>query len=78
MSLILEPDRLPIYSNLGFDVLGHTLARIHGTPYEQMVLDLVVGPLGLLNTGVNITDADDTILTRCLNPIAISTLSHRT
>ena len=61
--LILEHDRLPVYSNLGFDVLGHALATVHGGgSYESMVDELVIRPLGLLNTGVNITQANRSLL----------------
>eukprot|EP00927_Polykrikos_kofoidii_P066035 TRINITY_DN61708_c0_g1_i1.p1 TRINITY_DN61708_c0_g1~~TRINITY_DN61708_c0_g1_i1.p1 ORF type:complete len:618 (+),score=96.52 TRINITY_DN61708_c0_g1_i1:88-1941(+) len=55
---ILPPDTLSVYSNLGFDVLGHAVARVRGSPdYAKVIDEVLVKPLGLTNTGVNITEA---------------------
>ncbi|MFD3663637.1 serine hydrolase domain-containing protein [Streptomyces sp. NPDC058659] len=35
------------YSNLGYELLGHALARAAGTTYEELVLHRVTTPLGL-------------------------------
>ncbi|MFI6417325.1 serine hydrolase domain-containing protein [Streptomyces sp. NPDC050842] len=37
----------PRYSNLGYELLGHALARAAGTSYEELVLRRVSTPLGL-------------------------------
>jgi len=74
--LILEPERLPVYSNLGFDVLGHALAIIHGTTYEDMVHQLVILPMGLRNTGVNITYANRSLLAMPYNDPGTSSTSR--
>lgn len=52
---ILPPNTMPIYSNMGFEVLGHAVAAIHGMSYEAMVAALLTGPLNLTHTGVNFT-----------------------
>lgn len=37
----------PRYSNFGFGLLGFAMAMAVGRPYEQMVMDEVIAPLGL-------------------------------
>ncbi|NED99310.1 serine hydrolase domain-containing protein [Phytoactinopolyspora halotolerans] len=37
----------PRYSNLGFELLGHAVARAAGTGYAELVQRRIVGPLGL-------------------------------
>lgn len=46
----LPPGQVASYSNSGFLVLGHLLATVHGTTYEQAVRELVLEPLGLAGT----------------------------
>ena len=46
------PQELPLgelasYSNSGFSLAGHLLARVHGTSFEQAVRELVLDPLEL-------------------------------
>jgi CubicO group peptidase (beta-lactamase class C family) len=43
------------YSNLGFALLGHALALRAGKPWEQLVQDRVIQPLGLSDTRVTLT-----------------------
>ena len=40
------------YSNFGMGLLGHLLARAAGRPYEALVEERLIGPLGLTATGV--------------------------
>ncbi|BBG02018.1 MULTISPECIES: serine hydrolase domain-containing protein [Pseudonocardia] len=40
------------YSNLGSALLGHALAERAGTPYPQLVDEIVAGPLGMTGTAV--------------------------
>jgi CubicO group peptidase (beta-lactamase class C family) len=54
-ALILPVGTMPVYSNLGFDVLGQSLAYIHKKPYENVIHDLLLEPLNLTHTGVNMT-----------------------
>ena len=58
MTAILPTDTLPVYSNLGFNVLGNSLAQIHKMPYADLINKTIIEPLGLANTGVDITTAD--------------------
>jgi CubicO group peptidase (beta-lactamase class C family) len=62
MWAILPPDTMPVYSNLGFDLLGNVLADHVKMPYESLIYSDIVAPLGLKNTGVNITTADPALL----------------
>ncbi len=50
---------VPVYSNLGFDVLGSAVARARGATkgYAALIDDLITRPLGMTNTGVNISEA---------------------
>jgi serine-type D-Ala-D-Ala carboxypeptidase/endopeptidase len=41
------------YSNLGFGLLGHALALCAGKPYETLVREHLLAPLGMNNTSVN-------------------------
>jgi serine-type D-Ala-D-Ala carboxypeptidase len=45
-----EPTTEMVYSDLGFVLLGVVLARLTGTPLEQLVRDRVTGPLGMRET----------------------------
>ena len=44
------------YSNLGFGLLGHVLARAAGVSYETLVRERILDPLGMANTGIELTD----------------------
>lgn len=39
------------YSNLGFGVLGHALARAAGVPYRDLLRERILDPLGMDRTG---------------------------
>ncbi|MDG9719891.1 serine hydrolase [Streptomyces sp. DH24] len=45
------------YSNFGVAVLGHALAAATGTPWEDLLTDRVLRPLGLDGTALNATGA---------------------
>jgi CubicO group peptidase (beta-lactamase class C family) len=45
------------YSNLGFALLGHALALRAGKPWEQVVEERVIRPLGLNDTRITLTPA---------------------
>ena len=44
------------YSNLGFGLLGHALERCAGKPYETLVRESVLMPLGMHNTTMTSTN----------------------
>nr|WP_255426613.1 serine hydrolase domain-containing protein [Pseudonocardia sp. C8] len=48
----LGPRGETVYSNLGTAVLGQALAVRAGTPYEELVRQLVTGPLGMTATTI--------------------------
>jgi CubicO group peptidase (beta-lactamase class C family) len=53
---IFPPNTLPIYSNLGFEVLGHTVRRASSfDSYEEMIDRVILKPLGMRNSGVNMS-----------------------
>ena len=51
-----EPGAAYEYSNLGPALLGHLLARHAGKPYELLLRERVLGPLGLDDTAITLTD----------------------
>lgn len=51
LSLIFPPNTMPIYSNLGFAILGRVLEEIAGMEWENYVQQFIVERLGLTNTG---------------------------
>lgn len=40
------------YSNFGMGLLGHLLGRAAGVPFERLVIDRIVSPLGMESTGI--------------------------
>lgn len=48
----------PVYSNLGFMLLGHAVAAAGGTAYAALVRDRLAAPLGLTATTVPATPGD--------------------
>lgn len=56
MPLLYEPGTAWGYS-LATDVLGALIERIHGTPLDEAVRQLVTGPLGMVDTGFVARDA---------------------
>lgn len=50
-----DPGQRYEYSNLGFALLGHALALKAGRPWEQVVEERVIRPLGLNDTRITLT-----------------------
>jgi len=46
------------YSNLGYSILGHSLAVIAGRPYRQYVKECIIRPLGMNSTFFDISGKD--------------------
>ncbi|KAI0466017.1 beta-lactamase/transpeptidase-like protein [Xylaria cf. heliscus] len=46
----LPPFTSAAYSNVGFQLLGYALETITGKPFESLLKETVIGPLGLNNT----------------------------
>lgn len=51
------PGKKSTYSNLGVGLLGHLLELKAGLPYEQLLREQIVDPLGMTNTGLTLTPA---------------------
>ncbi len=45
------------YSNLGMGMLGFILSRYLGVSYEQAVSEAILGPLGMVDTGITLTES---------------------
>ena len=43
------------YSNLGVGLLGHVLARVNGSSYEELVRGRILDPLGMSNTAITLS-----------------------
>lgn len=44
------------YSNLGFGLLGHVLARAAGTDFESLVMQRICKPLGMIDTTIHLSE----------------------
>ncbi len=44
------------YSNFGYCIMGHALARAAGQPFQQYVTEHILAPLGMDDTGWELTD----------------------
>lgn len=51
-----RPGTTSNYSNLGFGLLGHILAKAAGTDFETLVKQRICGPLGMVDTAVNLSE----------------------
>ncbi len=50
------------YSNLGFMLLGDLLERAYDRPYDELVGEIITGPLGMPDTVLTLTDEQQTRL----------------
>jgi CubicO group peptidase (beta-lactamase class C family) len=50
-----DPGQSYEYSNLGMGLLGHALALKAGKPYEQLLVERVLKPLGMNDTRITLT-----------------------
>ena len=44
------------YSNLAMGLLGHVLARVSGSSYEELVRERILDPLGMHHTGITLSN----------------------
>jgi hypothetical protein len=54
-----SPNSGPLYSNIGFNLLGLALKKVHSASYEQIIQELILEPLGLTNTSFVTPAAED-------------------
>lgn len=52
--LEFNPGAGELYSNLGFGLLGHALERASGKSYEELLRDLICGPLNMEGTAIHV------------------------
>jgi CubicO group peptidase (beta-lactamase class C family) len=59
---LMPPAAVSIYSNVGYSVLGHIAEVANRTPYENLLAERVLHPLGMADTRVGgwPTSGDDT------------------
>jgi serine-type D-Ala-D-Ala carboxypeptidase/endopeptidase len=57
-TLTSRPGTAVQYSNYGFGVLGHVLERATGQPYEALVHEKLLTPLGMMDTKISLTAGD--------------------
>jgi CubicO group peptidase (beta-lactamase class C family) len=77
-----RPGTKRIYSNVGFEVLGETVAAAAGMPFEQYLHEAVFAPLGMADTRLEGSPAADAVstaadLARFAAELQAPTLVHR-
>jgi CubicO group peptidase (beta-lactamase class C family) len=77
-----EPGAKRIYSNVGFEVLGATIAEHAGMPFERYLHEAVLAPLGMADTQLAGSPAADAVstatdLARFATELLAPTLVHR-
>lgn len=65
-TLVVDPNVMLKYSNLGYAILGELTEAVTGTPYNELVVANILEPLGLSNTGPEVTAATAKALGRRL------------
>jgi D-alanyl-D-alanine carboxypeptidase len=51
LKAVSAPGTMPLYSNVGYAILGQVLAQIAGQSYEDYVVEHILRPLGMNNSG---------------------------
>jgi CubicO group peptidase (beta-lactamase class C family) len=77
-----KPGAKRIYSNVGFEVLGDTIAEHAGMPFDSYLHEAVLGPLGMADTRLEGSPAADAVsttadLARFATELLAPTLLHR-
>ncbi len=52
-----SPVNKPLYSNLGYGLLGYILEKVSGKPYERILKDKLLAPLQMESTYVNVSQS---------------------
>lgn len=58
------PNRFFSYSNIGFGLLGNTVAKVSGIPYADYIQDSIMAPLGMAHSSVLYKPEWDSLLSR--------------
>jgi CubicO group peptidase (beta-lactamase class C family) len=61
-TLIAAPGERFQYSNIGFELLAHLVARVSGQPFEDYVQARILTPAGMRKSTLLMTDIDSTLL----------------
>ncbi|MGZ3900476.1 MAG: serine hydrolase domain-containing protein [Bacteroidia bacterium] len=61
ISLATEPGTVCEYSNLGMGLLGIILENIYNKSFEDLVKEKICKPLGMHNTGINLTKEQEAL-----------------
>lgn len=56
VDLLFDPGSDEEYSNLGLGLLGHALERAAGVPFEQLLKEEILVPLGMVQSGISLAD----------------------
>jgi len=56
MPLAFKPGSKFVYDNTGYILLGYVIEKVSGQPYAAYLQDHIFGPLGLKNTGYDVSE----------------------
>ena len=56
ITLSTHPGHIPAYSNLAFGILGSVLERLKNTTSSQWIMDNIIKPLNMTETGFDILE----------------------
>ena len=58
-TLSSKPGTRYLYSNIGVGLLGHILGIVDGSSYEELLINIIINPLGMNNTSLFIIEGQD-------------------
>ena len=69
--LVTPPYTAPMYSNLGFSLLGHALSAVGGASYQDLIEKNILAPLGMTNSAFNLSPAQLDRVAQSANPFVV-------
>lgn len=60
--IVTPPDHAFKYSNLAYGLLGEVIRRLSGKPYSKFLQERLLQPLGMLDSGIDLSDSMKTQL----------------
>ncbi|MFO0819650.1 MAG: serine hydrolase domain-containing protein [Pirellulales bacterium] len=60
--IVTPPDHAFKYSNLAYGLLGEVIRRVSGKPYSKILQERLLQPLGMLDSGIDVSDSMKTQL----------------
>ncbi|HTG48016.1 MAG TPA: serine hydrolase domain-containing protein, partial [Actinomycetota bacterium] len=73
---LIPPGSRYRYSNLGYQIVGHVLERATGTPIHELLLERILGPLGMTRSTGAITDEDRLDASVGYEPVVADRVPH--